>query len=132
MPGKILRKNLAQAGMEAIRPVEFQDISSGTVQTWSALDRAHQEGSLISDIAEGLPRNRGQQTATETQLLSQQSESFMGGMAADIEKEALEPLVNMAMDLIFQFVDTANDPRIASILGVGAQVLQGKIGRAHV
>jgi len=130
-PGKILRKNLGHANIEGIRPVKFEDISGGTTQVWSALDRSHSEGSLISDIAEGLPRNRGQQTATESQLLASQSESFMGGMAADIEKEALEPLVSMAMDLIFQFIDTANDPRIASILGVGADVLKG-MGRPEI
>lgn len=125
VPGKILRKNLAHVGTPAIRPVEFQDVSQGAVNTWAALERSHQEGALISDIAEGQPRWRGQQTATESQLLSQQSESFMGGMAADIEKDALEPMVTMAMDLLFQFIDTSNDPRVASILGVGAQVLKG-------
>lgn len=125
VPGKILRKNLAHAGVEAIRPVQFQDVSSGASNVWAALDRSHQEGALISDIAEGLPRWRGQQTATESQALSQQSESFMGGIAADIEKDALEPMVTMAMDLLFQFLDTANDPRVASILGVGADVIKG-------
>lgn len=125
VPGKILRKNLANAGTEAIRPVQFNDVSQGAVNTWAALERSHQEGAMISDIAEGLPRWRGQQTATESQLTSSQSESFMGGMAADIEKDALEPMVTMAMDLIFQFLDTANDPRVASILGVGAQTLKG-------
>jgi hypothetical protein len=125
VPGKMLRKNLGNAGIAGIRPVEFQDISGGTTQVAAMLDRAHQEGALISDIAEGLPRWKGQQTATESSLLQQQSESFMGGMAADIEKEAIEPLVTMAMDLIFQFIDTANDPRVASILGVGSDVLNG-------
>lgn len=125
VPGKILRKNLAHVGTEAIRPVQFNDVSSGAVQTWSALERSHQEGAMISDIAEGLPRWRGQQTASESQLISSQSESFMGGMAADIEKDALEPMVTMAMDLVFQFLDTANDPRVASILGVGADYLKG-------
>lgn len=125
VPGKILRKNLAHAGIPAIKPVEFSDVSSGSTQVWAALDRSHQEGALISDIAEGLPRFRGAQTATETQAMSQQSESFMGGMAADIEKDALEPMVTMAMDLVFQFLDTSNDPRVASILGVGADVLKG-------
>jgi hypothetical protein len=125
VPGKILRKNLAHVGTEAIRPVEFNDVSSGASSVWAALDRSHQEGALISDIAEGIPRWRGQQTATESQLLSQQSESFMGGMAADIEKEALEPLITMAIDLIFQFIDTAADPRVAAILGVGADVIKG-------
>ena len=125
IPGKMLRENLGNAGMQGIKPVEFQDISGGTTQVAAMLDRAHQEGALISDIAEGMPRWKGQQTATESQLLSNQSESFMGGMAADIEKEAIEPMVTMAMDLIFQFIDTANDPRVASILGVGADILQG-------
>jgi hypothetical protein len=125
VPGKILRKNLAHVNTQAIRPVQFEDVSSGSTQVWAGLDRSHQEGALISDIAEGLPRFRGAQTATETQQLAQQSESFMGGMAADIEKEALEPMVTMAMDLIFQFLDTANDPRVASILGVGAESLKG-------
>jgi len=124
-PGKILRKNLAHVGTEAIRPVQFNDVSSGASNVWAALERSHQEGALISDIAEGLPRWRGQQTATESQLTSQQSESFMGGLAADIEKEALEPMVMMAMDLLFQFIDTSNDPRVASILGIGADVLKG-------
>jgi hypothetical protein len=125
VPGKLLRKNLSHAGVEAIKPVQFQDISSGAVQVWSALERSHQEGALISDVAEGLPRWRGQQTATETELMQGQSESFMGGMASDIENEALEPMVGMAMDLIFQFLDTANDPRVASILGVGADMIKG-------
>ena len=31
----------------------------------------------------------------------------------------------MAIDLIMQFIDTANDPRVASILGIEAGVLQG-------
>ena len=125
VPGKILRKNLAHVGTEAIRPVQFNDVSTGASNVWAALERSHQEGAMISDIAEGLPRWRGQQSATETQQLSQQSESFMGGMSADIEKDALEPMVTMAMDLIFQFLDTANDPRVASILGVGADILKG-------
>jgi hypothetical protein len=131
VPGKILRKNMGSAGVEGIRPVKFEDVSTGTVQVAGLLDRSHQEGALISDIAEGMPRWRGQQTATESQLLQQQSESFMGSMAGDIEKQALEPMVNMAMDLIFQFIDTANDPRVASILGVGADVLNG-MGREEI
>lgn len=124
-PGKMLRKNVGMGNTRGIVPVEFQDISSGTIQVSAQLDRAHQEGALISDIAEGLPRFRGAQTATESTLLQQQSESFMGSMATDIEKQALEPIVNMAMDLIFQFIDTANDPRVGSILGVGQEILNG-------
>ena len=122
-PGKMLRKNLASSGVEGIRPVKFEDVSSGTVQVAGLLDRSHQEGALISDVAEGIPRWRGQQTATETQALQQQSESFMGSMAVDIESSALQPIVQMALDLIFQFLDTSNDPRVASILGVGADTL---------
>lgn len=130
-PGKILRKNLSAAGAPGIRPVEFQDISAGTVQVAGLLDRSHHEGAMVSDIAEGIPRWRGQQTATESQLLQQQGDSFMGSMATDIEKQALEPLVSMAADLILQFIDTANDPRVASILGINGDML-ASMGREEV
>lgn len=130
-PGKIFRRNLQHAGIEGLKPIQFEDISQGAVQMMAALDRAHHEGALVSDIAESLPRYRGNQTATETQALQQNMDSFMGNMAADIEKQALEPLIQMCMDLVFQFIDTANDPRIASILGVGADVIRG-ISRAEL
>jgi hypothetical protein len=52
-------------------------------------------------------------------------QSFFGAMAADIERQFLAPIVMMAVDLIYQFLDTANDPRVASILGVEAGVLAG-------
>jgi hypothetical protein len=125
LPGKMLRKNIGQSGVEGIRPVKFEDISQGTVQVSAQLDRAHHEGALISDVAEGLPRYRGQQSATETQILQSNNESYMGSMSADIERQAITPIVEMACDLIFQFIDTANDPRVASILGVGADYLAG-------
>ena len=47
----------------------------------------------------------------------------MGSMAADIERQALDPIVSMAKDLILQFIDTSNDPRVASVLGVNADML---------
>jgi len=34
-------------------------------------------------------------------------------------------MIEMANDLVFQFIDTASDPRVAGILGVDAAVLQG-------
>ena len=122
-PGKMLRKSTGRGGQKGIQTVQFEDISPGTVQIAGMLDRSHQEGSLISDIAEGIPRWRGQQTATESQLLQTQGDSFMGSMAADIERQALDPIVSMAKDLILQFIDTSNDPRVASVLGVNADML---------
>lgn len=91
----------------------------------AALDRYHQEGAIVTDIQQSLPRYRGIQTATETQALQQNMDSFMGNMAVDIEKLALEPLLTMALDRLLQFIDTATDPRVASILGVDADVLGG-------
>jgi hypothetical protein len=124
-PGKIFRRNITHTGLPGITPVQTEDISQGAIQVAAMLDRAHHEGSLVSDIAESLPRYRGNQTATETQALQQNMDSFMGNMAVDIEKLALEPLIEMCMDLVLQFLDTSNDPRVASILGVGADVIQG-------
>lgn len=124
-PGKIFRRNQAGAGMQGLNPIEFQDISSGTIQVAGQLDRAHQEGALVSEIQQALPRFRGAQTATETEIKNENIQSFFGNMAVDIEEQALKPMLEMAWELVFQFIDTANDPRVAAILGQGADVLRG-------
>jgi len=124
-PGKIFRRNLQYPGAEGMKPIEMNDISPGSTQLTAELNVAHQEGSLISQLQQAVPRYRGAQSATETQYMQQNQQTFFGSMAADIEQNFLAPIVMMAVDLIFQFVDTANDPRVASILGLEAGVLAG-------
>jgi hypothetical protein len=124
-PGKMLRRNSNFLGQPGITPLQFEDISQGSIQVQAALDRFHQEGALVSEIQQAIPRYRGVQTATEIEAKSQYQDSFFGGMAADIEAQALKPLIQLAVDLILQYVDTANDPRVANILGLGAKTLQG-------
>jgi hypothetical protein len=124
-PGKLFRRNAQYPTLEGIKPIQTQDISSGAAQLSSELNVAHQEGSLISQLQQSIPRYRGAQSATETQLMQDNQQSFFGSMAADIEQNFLAPMVMMGIDLILQFIDTANDPRVASILGVEAGVLAG-------
>lgn len=124
-PGKIFRRNLQNIGIPGITPVQFEDISQGAVQVSAQLDRAHQEGALVSEIQQALPRYRGYQSAAEIDIKSENQDSFFGSMATDIEHQALEPMVEMASDLIFQFIDTTTDPRVASILGLNADVMMG-------
>jgi hypothetical protein len=124
-PGKIFRRNLQNAGIPGLNPIQFEDISQGAVQVSAQLDRAHQEGALVSEIMQAIPRFRGYQSAAETEIKSENQDSFFGAMANDIERQALEPMVEMASDLIFQFIDTTTDPRVASILGLNADVLMG-------
>lgn len=124
-PGKIFRRNLQYPGAEGLKPIQMNDISQGSVQLESQLNVAHQEGSLISQIQQAIPRYRGAQSATETSAMQDNQQSFFGAMAADIERMFLAPIVMMSVDLIYQFLDTANDPRVASILGVEAGVLAG-------
>lgn len=122
-PGKIFRRNDMYKDTPGIRPIPFEDVSGGAVQVAAQLDRAHQEGSLVSEIQQALPRYRGVQTATEIEAKQANQESFFGAMAADIEARAIKPLVEKALDLLMQFIATSSDPRIPSILGVGAQQL---------
>ena len=125
-PGKILRRNtLAAPGDSGLRPIQFQDVSPGAAQMSGILDRAHQEGGLVSELQQSLPRWSGAQTATETQAIQQNQSSFFGAMAADIEKHAIAPIIEMSLDTIMQYIDTANDPRIGKILGMGQEVLAG-------
>lgn len=126
VPGKLLRRNMSYPNTsQGIVPIQFEDISQGSISVAAQLDRAAQEGSLVSEIQQALPRFRGVQTASEIELKQQNQDSFFGAMAADIEQSAIKPMVEMANDLIFQFINTTNDPRVASILGFDARVIQG-------
>lgn len=125
-PGKILRRNSLAMGNEmGIKPVEFNDVSPGASQMAGILDRAHQEGGLVTELQQSLPRWSGAQTATETEAIQQNQNSFFGSLAADIEQYALRPMIKMAIDIIMQYIDTANDPRVAQVLGVDQAILSG-------
>jgi len=126
IPGKMLRRNMSYPSQsQGIVPIQFEDISQGSIAVAAQLDRAAQEGALVSEIQQALPRFRGVQSATEIETKQQNQDTFFGAMASDIEESAIKPMVEMANDLIFQFIDTATDPRVAGILGVDAAVLQG-------
>lgn len=125
VPGKIFRRNLNTPQLQGIKPIQTEDISQGTVQVSAILDRSFQEGALVTEAQQSIPRYRGAQSATETQIMQQNQDSFFGGLAANIENNALKPLVDMCGDLILQFLVTTNDPRVAQVLGVDAQVFAG-------
>lgn len=125
VPGKIFRRNLVTPQLQGIRPIPTEDISQGTVQVSAILDRSFQEGALVTEAQQSIPRYRGAQSATETQIMQQNQDSFFGGLAANIENNALRPLVDMCGDLILQFLVTTNDPRVAQVLGVDAQEFAG-------
>lgn len=125
-PGKILRRNTVSPGTEmGLRPVQFQDVSSGALQMAGVLDRGHQEGGLVSELQQSLPRWSGAQTATETQAIQQNQNSFFGSLAADIEQNAIAPLIELVVDTLTQYLDTSKDPRVAQILGIDQLVLAG-------
>lgn len=125
MPGKTFRRNIANSGLAGIKPIEMNDVSSGAMQMSGMLDRSHQEGALVTELQQSLPRFSGAQTATETTAIQSNQDSFFGSMAADIELGCVQPLVELSTEMIFQFIDTTTDPRVASILGVDAAVLAG-------
>jgi len=125
-PGKVLRRSQVGGPNDVgLKPIEFQDVSPGSAQFAGILDRAHQEGGLVTELQQSLPRWSGSQTATETEAIQQNQSSFFGSLASDIESYAIAPIIEMAVDTIMQYLDTSNDPRVAAILGVGAQVLAG-------
>lgn len=125
VPGKIFRRNLTTPQLQGIKPIQTEDISQGTVQVSAILDRSFQEGALVTEAQQSIPRYRGAQSATETQIMQSNQDSFFGGLAANIESNAIKPLVDMCGDLILQFLVTNNDPRVAQVLGVDAQDFAG-------
>lgn len=125
-PGKVLRRNTLQSTQDlGLRPIQFEDVSPGASQMAGILDRAHQEGAMVTELQQSLPRWSGAQTATETEAIQENQSSFFGALATDIEQFAIAPIIEMSVETIMQYLDTASDPRVASILGIGQQVLAG-------
>ncbi len=125
VPGKIIRKEGGHAGQQAIQPIiQDTNISPAAQLLLGALDRGHQEGSLISEIQQSLPRFRGNQTGQEISIKQGNQVDFLSAMSKDIDEYALKPIVEASMDLVLQFLNTSNDPRVGSILGVGQEYLR--------
>jgi hypothetical protein len=125
VPGKVFRKRLNFAQASGISPIISEDISQGAVAVSAALDRTHQEGAMVSEIVQAVPRYRGVQSATEIDAKFGSQQTFFEGLATDIEQQFLVPLVDLAGDLVMQFIDTATDPRVPRILGVGVEAFLG-------
>ena len=118
-PGKIFRKKAQYAQVPSgINAIPFQDVSGGAIQVSAILDRGIQEGILVSEIQQGIPRFRGVQTATEIEAKAENQQSFFGALATDMEKNFILPMVNMAGDLVMQYINTTADPRVVHILGL--------------
>lgn len=119
-PGKIFRKKAQYANLPVggINQIPFQDVSGGAIQVAAILDRSFQEGVLVSEIQQGIPRFRGVQTATEIEAKAENQQSFFGALATDMEKNFILPMINMAGDLVSQYINTTGDPRVVQILGL--------------
>lgn len=119
-PGTVLSKSQSGINAPGINAIQFPDISSGTMAVMAAIDRAIQEGSLVSEIQQAIPRWRGIQTATEVSLKASNQQSFFGSLASEIEEHAIKPIIAQAVDCIIQFLVSSSDPRVPEILGVDA------------
>jgi hypothetical protein len=125
-PGKVLRRKAQTAqNLPGMQQIQFRDVSTGAIEVAAQLDRAYQEGALVGEIQQALPRFRGAQTASEIEIKDGNQQSFFGSMGADMEQNLIAPLVDYCGDLVIQFLDTANDPRISQVLGADFTTFAG-------
>lgn len=117
-PGLVLRRSQVVSGTPGISSVQFSDVSGSAISVAATLDRAIQEGSLISEILQSLPRYRGVQTATEIAIKNESQNNFFGFLATQVEENAIKPILEMVISRIIQFLPTSTDPRIAAALGL--------------
>ncbi len=117
-PGVFLRRSQVLTAGPAIHKVEFGDVSNSSITVASILDRAAQEGSLVSEILQSLPRYRGVQTATEISLKNESQNSFFGFLATQIEEYAIKPIIELSLSRALQFLTTTTDPAVARALNL--------------
>ena len=112
-PGKpILKKGNAPV----IQEVQFSDIPQGSMMEVENLRRSHQNYTGITDFLLGNPQVvGGKATATEVQQKSGESNALFAGIGACIERDLIEPSIEMARQLAIQFWDDFEDPVLQDI-----------------
>ncbi|MBF0524676.1 MAG: hypothetical protein HQK56_06210 [Deltaproteobacteria bacterium] len=116
-PGKIFRK-----GTDAplVTQIPMSEPSMGAFRMMEQLRRSIQNYTGVTDFLMGLGVTSGGTTATEVSSKVQQSNAMFESIARDIERQGIVGAVDLAKDLIIQFLmdaDPGVEPNAARILG---------------
>ncbi len=111
-PGSVLE---IRGDGPAVTEVQFSDLPGSAITEGEILHRYFQEGTGVTDFMSGLPLAKGETTATENTLKTQQGNQYFESIARSIEEQLMEPAIEMTRQLLVQFWD-ALDPRMADLI----------------
>lgn len=104
VPGKTYAKRDAdKSGNPMIRPVETGTLPSDVPNLIAQLDRYFQEGTLVTELSQGLQPVRGFPTATEIGARQQSTIGGFNAIAQWLQKSSLEPSLEAIFSRMVEF-----------------------------
>lgn len=94
---------------ESLMPLTVPDVTSSTYNDAAEYERYVQASSGISKLIGGQPTKRGEQTASEVNILAQQATGRIRRLARRFETDFLVPLLRWYQRIIYQFIGTGED-----------------------
>lgn len=120
-PGKVFQKDTTdrERDQRLIQPVETGTLGPGVGVVLQWMDRKYQEGSHVTELAQGLQPVRGFPTAREITARTTASNIVFRSIAQWMEKTSLEPCLYAAFERMWQFklFGPGGSEWVASVLG---------------
>lgn len=117
-PGKLWVKHSSEP---ALTPANMGRMNTNEIlSALQYIDQTRQNSNFVTDFAVGLPGSRSDVTKGEVQIKTAQSLAIFEAMGKNLEQTG-RTIVELAYDLVLQYFDQYNDPKVGRILGPEAQ-----------
>lgn len=114
-----------------VQKIQFPSQAMNVWPVLQQLERMGDKSSFVGEWSSGTPTARGRASATEANIKSGNSSSFMHSMATQIEENDVEPALNLLYEYIMQFWGETYDPALSDLMQEwgGPEMLQNDMFR---
>ena len=123
MPGKMYKRRGGMPGQKMIDEIKVGGVDAMSANIFSMFERLLQNSTGITEFLMGAPAARGRPTATEIVSGRAQATSLVEHIARTLERNVLEPILEMTYQVILQHMNDFEDPRVREILGEDVQAI---------
>lgn len=102
---------------DAIHQFQVRDVTSGTYQEAAEYERYIQEASGVSKFLGGFPAKRGEMSATESSVISNQSSVRIRAVVKSLEDSVVKEILRWYYQIALQFLDVPEMVRVQTTAG---------------
>jgi len=125
-PGKTLRFKGTEnpLGKQVVQPIEVGQVPASVLGVLEYLDKEYQISTAVTELISGAPSSKGARTATEITSKSAQAQEGLDDAARTVEETVINPLLEKVAQVMYQYHEDYQMPRLVEQFPETAQVLQ--------